>query len=632
MSLRLVMWFLVGVLMPAAARGEVAFPYTAYVVADDAYVRSGPGSQYYPTEQLPFGTPVEVYRHDPGGWYAVRPTAEAFSWVSSRYVKVETDTQGVIVADRVVARVGSAFSDVRDVIQIYLDRGETIELLGAKQFGSGDAAQIWYRIAPPAGEFRWIAGQHVSREPPPGAKPLAASRSNRLIERETAPPAPLNPPTRVATAPIEQRRAPLDEATTIEPEQMVASEPSHRRAATGPVIRPIEREAKPRVQESVEEADAARSPPPTADRWTARSPSRARPIEPEMTDEPSNFVESTTPRASTAGRASPRRAAPAADDEPTANDEPEPYLTGRYREQEADLSRREAEPAGDVRLLKYEEPIRRDRPTGRDALPPRAEPRPRTTPRMQDDEPRDAIEAEPDRAIAAERAPQPTPRPTRLEEQDQTLDLLHSELTRLVTEAPTEWQFDRMYDEAAAIYDDAESAVVQGKARLLLAQIERFENIRDRKSELDSTDDPSSRRSAGPASPTVAPAPREPAPERLAPAARESAPASASAERESVAAADGGADFDLSAYESRYDGVGRLVALERPQAGQPRYALVGSAGEVRVYLTPAPGVNLRRFEGDLVGVIGSLGTSADQRTQHVIARRVEPLGPDRFRR
>src|SRR5690606_20398078 len=51
------------------------FPYRGVINADDVYVRSGPGQDYYPTEKLKRGEVVEVYRHDPGGWYAVRPPA-----------------------------------------------------------------------------------------------------------------------------------------------------------------------------------------------------------------------------------------------------------------------------------------------------------------------------------------------------------------------------------------------------------------------------------------------------------------------------------------------------------------------------------------------------------------------------
>lgn len=44
------------------------FPYTAEVTAEDVYIRSGPGANYYPTAKLQRGDQVEIYRQDPGGW------------------------------------------------------------------------------------------------------------------------------------------------------------------------------------------------------------------------------------------------------------------------------------------------------------------------------------------------------------------------------------------------------------------------------------------------------------------------------------------------------------------------------------------------------------------------------------
>jgi len=52
---------------------ESQFPYVAYVTEAEVYLRSGPGQKYYPTQQLPEGFAVEVYRHDGDGWCAVRP-------------------------------------------------------------------------------------------------------------------------------------------------------------------------------------------------------------------------------------------------------------------------------------------------------------------------------------------------------------------------------------------------------------------------------------------------------------------------------------------------------------------------------------------------------------------------------
>ena len=148
----------IGWLSALPAAGD-EFPYSAYVQADDVYVRSGPGRSYYPTEKLQKGAEVEVYRHDPGGWYAIRPPKDSFSWVSARYLKPTGEGLGIVSGDDVVARVGSKFSDVRDVIQIRLEPKEKVAIVGEHDGGG----QTWYKIAAPAGEFRWISSSYVDR-------------------------------------------------------------------------------------------------------------------------------------------------------------------------------------------------------------------------------------------------------------------------------------------------------------------------------------------------------------------------------------------------------------------------------------------------------------------------------------
>jgi SH3-like domain-containing protein len=145
----------------AAGAFGVEFPYGAYVNSADVYVRSGPGRNYYPTDKLSKGEKIEIYRHDPGGWYAIRPPRHSFSWVSSRHLDSVQDDVAVVNSPRVVARVGSAFTDVRDVIQVRLDKGEKIELVEPQSNQSP-----WCKIAPPAGEFRWIFSKFVDREMP----------------------------------------------------------------------------------------------------------------------------------------------------------------------------------------------------------------------------------------------------------------------------------------------------------------------------------------------------------------------------------------------------------------------------------------------------------------------------------
>lgn len=157
--------FLAALVASVAAVGPLAageFPYTAMVTAEDVYVRSGPGSNYYPTDKLQRGDKVEVYRQDPGGWCAIRPPGNSFSWVAAQKLNRQEDGLAAAAEEHVPVHVGSALSDLRDVIQVRLDRREQVEVLSAPdpddRSGSG-----WYKISPPAGEFRWISVKYLQR-------------------------------------------------------------------------------------------------------------------------------------------------------------------------------------------------------------------------------------------------------------------------------------------------------------------------------------------------------------------------------------------------------------------------------------------------------------------------------------
>jgi uncharacterized protein YgiM (DUF1202 family) len=93
-------------LLPAAAVAQTSFPYKASATSDDVYVRSGPGQTYYATDKLKRGQQVEVYRHDPGGWCAIRPIEGSFTWVSSRFLKPTKHNLAVVTEENVAARVG----------------------------------------------------------------------------------------------------------------------------------------------------------------------------------------------------------------------------------------------------------------------------------------------------------------------------------------------------------------------------------------------------------------------------------------------------------------------------------------------------------------------------------------------
>jgi len=179
-------WIAYFLLVAQAAGEETTFPYKAWITANDVYVRSGPGQTYYPTDKLKEGDEVEVYRHDPGGWYAIRPPEGSFAWVSGKFLTQGGNNLAVVTEDGVAARVGSRFSDIRDVIQVRLHKGEVVELLDFKEVGTGPNRQTWYKIAPPSGEFRWVFGKYVDADYRPSGVRKTRAASGVAVAPETA--------------------------------------------------------------------------------------------------------------------------------------------------------------------------------------------------------------------------------------------------------------------------------------------------------------------------------------------------------------------------------------------------------------------------------------------------------------
>jgi SH3-like domain-containing protein len=147
--------FALALVPPVLQAAEKSFPYQAVVKQDGAQVRSGPDKNAYPTEKLPQGFVVEVYRHDPGGWCAIRPTPESFSWVAAKSVDVGKDGIATAKSSKGTVYVGSTLTESREAHQVKLQPGEQVEVIG------GD--ENWYKILPPSGEFRWISSRVIER-------------------------------------------------------------------------------------------------------------------------------------------------------------------------------------------------------------------------------------------------------------------------------------------------------------------------------------------------------------------------------------------------------------------------------------------------------------------------------------
>jgi len=163
------------------------FPYEAFVAVEQAEVVAGPGHRYYATDRLERGTKIEIYREEASGWLAIRPPEGSFSWTSAESIeRLKDDPSLGRVKGPAAAWIGTAAEHVGEHRQqVTLKAGEMVQILGEKSVGDAGEKQKWLKIAPPAGEFRWIHLRDVSRQKPEPARQeedeAVSERPNRAI-------------------------------------------------------------------------------------------------------------------------------------------------------------------------------------------------------------------------------------------------------------------------------------------------------------------------------------------------------------------------------------------------------------------------------------------------------------------
>ncbi len=152
----------------ALSRAETKFPYSVTVPIGGVTLRSGPGSGFYATDRLAAGTQIEIYREERDGWLAVRPPPDSYSLVERRQLKAGDEPGvAVVVAEDALSCVGSRVESVPDYVsQVRLRKGEAVELLDPwdEAAAAESKAGAWCRIAPPAGEFRWVQANSLKRD------------------------------------------------------------------------------------------------------------------------------------------------------------------------------------------------------------------------------------------------------------------------------------------------------------------------------------------------------------------------------------------------------------------------------------------------------------------------------------
>lgn len=144
---------------PSTADAAVSLPYIAEITGDNVYIRSGSGTNYYQCGKLNKGDKVKVISHQ-FSWSRIIPPAGSFSWISKRFVRLDPNvpTAGVVTGDSVRVWIGSEkYKPMHSTTNmVKLDKGEKITLLGQQQ-------DDYYKIAPPAGEYRWVSTEFTKR-------------------------------------------------------------------------------------------------------------------------------------------------------------------------------------------------------------------------------------------------------------------------------------------------------------------------------------------------------------------------------------------------------------------------------------------------------------------------------------
>ena len=151
-------------------------PYQARVIAAGAPFTAVQARISIPRIRCTQGDTVEVYREKPGGWLAIRPPVGSYSWVAERDLMLKDGGLAEVVKDDVASRIGSRLNDRHNAAQVRLKKGEGVEVLGEENI----SGEKWCKIAPPAGEFRWIQAAVVERTGSDSSFVVTNYRTNRL--------------------------------------------------------------------------------------------------------------------------------------------------------------------------------------------------------------------------------------------------------------------------------------------------------------------------------------------------------------------------------------------------------------------------------------------------------------------
>ncbi|MCA9131187.1 MAG: hypothetical protein KDB22_29085 [Planctomycetales bacterium] len=150
---------------PVATTFPTSTAKRVFVKVDQSLLFSGPSQDYYSTTRLDKNAVLEVFTSTDDGWLGVRPPTGSFSWVQAADAYLLPGGKVIEITNpSAVSWIGSQLGAVDQFRwQVQLSAGEQLAILGeAKNVSKSGKETLWYRIAPPSGEFRWIREELVS--------------------------------------------------------------------------------------------------------------------------------------------------------------------------------------------------------------------------------------------------------------------------------------------------------------------------------------------------------------------------------------------------------------------------------------------------------------------------------------
>ncbi|MDA8744236.1 hypothetical protein N9N28_06345 [Rubripirellula amarantea] len=166
--------------------GTLLQPYSVFVSQAASFARSGPRTEDYRTDPLRHGQQLEVYAETQDGWLGIRPPEGSFSWIPAEAVEVDgSGDQGTVVEDASIVWIGTQLGQARKYgWQVRLYEGEPVTIIGRSERDGPDGPQLWYRIVPPSGEFRFVHRSEIVRTAEDlvaSIKPVSMAESGRNI-------------------------------------------------------------------------------------------------------------------------------------------------------------------------------------------------------------------------------------------------------------------------------------------------------------------------------------------------------------------------------------------------------------------------------------------------------------------